>query len=114
MGEQCFAVIAEPFIRACKTELAFAHLLQQIVLFGWDDQTYVAQSWDLQTGTFLTKDELDPSVTIAPDGRLLGRIRLPEVCGNICFGGPKRNVLFMAASQSIYALPTATQGAGFS
>ncbi|MCB0128179.1 MAG: PD40 domain-containing protein, partial [Caldilineaceae bacterium] len=44
---------------------------QQIVLFGWDDQTYVAQSWDLQTGTFLTKDELDPSVTIAPDGRLL-------------------------------------------
>lgn len=50
----------------------------------------------------------------APDGRLMGRIRLPEVCGNICFGGPKRNVLFMAASQSIYALPTATQGAGFS
>ena len=50
----------------------------------------------------------------APDGRLLGRVRLPEVCGNICFGGPKRNVLFMAASQSIYALPTATQGAGFS
>ncbi|MCB0186953.1 MAG: WD40 repeat domain-containing protein, partial [Caldilineaceae bacterium] len=44
---------------------------QQVVLFGWDDQTYVAQSWDLQTGTFLTKDELDPSVTIAPDGRLL-------------------------------------------
>lgn len=50
----------------------------------------------------------------APDGRILGRVRLPEVCGNICFGGPKRNVLFMAASQSIYALPTATQGAGFS
>ena len=38
-----------------------------------------------------------------PDGKLLGRIRLPEVCGNICFGGPKRNRLFMAASQSLYA-----------
>lgn len=50
----------------------------------------------------------------APDGRLLGRVRLPEVCGNVCFGGPKRNILFMAASQSLYALPTATQGAGFS
>ena len=47
-----------------------------------------------------------------PDGKLIGRIRLPEVCGNICFGGPKRNRLFMAASQSLYAVYTATQGAG--
>ena len=30
--------------------------------------------------------------------------RLPEVCGNVCFGGPKRNRLFMAASQSLYAV----------
>jgi hypothetical protein len=37
-----------------------------------------------------------------PEGKLIGRIRLPEVCGNICFGGPKRNRLFMAASQSLY------------
>ena len=47
----------------------------------------------------------------SPEGKLLGRIRLPEVCGNIAFGGPKRNRLFMAASQSIYALYVATQGA---
>ena len=47
----------------------------------------------------------------SPDGKLLGRIRLPEVCGNVCFGGPKRNRLFMAASQSLYALYVATQGA---
>jgi len=40
-----------------------------------------------------------------------GRIRLPEVCGNICFGGPKRNRLFMVASQSLYAVYTNTQGA---
>jgi gluconolactonase len=46
-----------------------------------------------------------------PEGKLLGRIRLPEVCGNVCFGGPKRNRLFMAASQSLYAVYTATQGA---
>jgi gluconolactonase len=51
-------------------------------------------------------------VTIwTPEGKLIGRIRLPEVCGNICFGGPKRNRLFMAGSQSLYALYTATQGA---
>jgi gluconolactonase len=47
-----------------------------------------------------------------PEGKLIGRIRLPEVCGNIAFGGPKRNRLFMAASQSLYALYVATQGAG--
>ena len=46
-----------------------------------------------------------------PDGKLIGRIRLPEVCGNICFGGPKRNRLFMAASQSLYAVYVNTQGA---
>jgi gluconolactonase len=46
-----------------------------------------------------------------PAGKLIGRIRLPEICGNVCFGGPKRNRLFMAASQSLYALYTGTQGA---
>jgi len=46
-----------------------------------------------------------------PEGKLIGRIRLPEVCGNVCFGGPKRNRLFMAASQSLYALYVGTQGA---
>jgi gluconolactonase len=46
-----------------------------------------------------------------PEGKLIGRIRLPEVCGNICFGGPKRNRLFMAVSQSIYAVYVNTQGA---
>ncbi len=48
----------------------------------------------------------------SPAGKLLGRIRIPEVCGNLTFGGPKRNRLFMAASQSIYAVYVATQGAG--
>jgi gluconolactonase len=48
----------------------------------------------------------------SPEGKLLGRIRLPEVCGNITFGGPKRNRLFMAASQSLYAVYVNTQGSG--
>ena len=46
-----------------------------------------------------------------PDGKLIGRIRIPEVVANISFGGPKRNRLFMAGSQSLYALYTNTQGA---
>lgn len=47
----------------------------------------------------------------SPEGKLIGRIRLPEVCANIAFGGPKRNRLFMAASQSLYAVYLNTQGA---
>jgi gluconolactonase len=47
----------------------------------------------------------------SPAGKLIGRIRTPEVVGNVCFGGPKRNRLFMAGSQSLYALFTGTQGA---
>jgi gluconolactonase len=46
-----------------------------------------------------------------PAGKLIGRIRLPEVCANLTFGGPKRDRLFMAASQSLYMLEVATQGA---
>ena len=46
-----------------------------------------------------------------PAGKLIGRVRLPEVCANLCFGGPKRDRLFMAASQSLYMLQVATQGA---
>jgi len=46
-----------------------------------------------------------------PAGKLIGRIRLPEVTANACFGGPKRNRLFIAASQSLYAVYVNTQGA---
>lgn len=47
----------------------------------------------------------------APDGKLIGKILLPETCANLCFGGPKRNRLFMAASLSLYSLYVNTQGA---
>ena len=46
-----------------------------------------------------------------PTACMIGRIALPERCANLCFGGLKRNRLFMAASQSIYALYVNTQGA---
>jgi gluconolactonase len=46
----------------------------------------------------------------SPEGALLGKVHLPEVCANLCFGGKKRNRLFMAASTSIYALYVDIQG----
>lgn len=47
----------------------------------------------------------------APDGVRIGLILLPEICSNVCFGGPKRNRLFMTASQSLYAVYTEAKGA---
>ena len=47
----------------------------------------------------------------SPEGERIGQIRLPEACANVCFGGPKRNRLFMTASQSIYAVYVNTRGA---
>lgn len=47
----------------------------------------------------------------APDGTRIGQIRLPEICSNVCFGGKKRNRLFMTASTSIYSVYVETQGA---
>src|SRR6202030_1938088 len=54
----------------------------------------------------------DGVAVFAPDGKLIGRILLPERCANVCFGGVKRNRLFMAASQSVYALYVEAQGVG--
>ena len=47
-----------------------------------------------------------------PQGRFsLAHIRLPERCANLCFGGPKRNRLYMASSHSLYAPVCRAHGA---
>jgi gluconolactonase len=47
----------------------------------------------------------------SPAGKLLGKIRIPEVVANLTFGGPKRNQLFIAATSSIYAVYVGVAGA---
>ncbi len=47
-----------------------------------------------------------------PDGVLVGKIRVPEVVANVCFGGPKRNRLFICATTSLYSVFVNTAGAG--
>jgi gluconolactonase len=49
----------------------------------------------------------------APDGVRIGQIRLPEICSNVCFGGPRRNKLYMTASQSVYAVYVEARGAHY-
>ena len=53
---------------------------------------------------------LDGVRVFAASGQAIGPIHLPERCANVCFGGVKRNRLFMAASQSVYAVYVNTQG----
>jgi gluconolactonase len=55
-------------------------------------------------------EALDGVAIFASDATLIGRILLPERSANLCFGGLRRNRLFMAASQSVYALYVNTQG----
>ena len=57
---------------------------------------------------------LDGVAVFDPDGQLIGRILVPERCANLCFGGLKRNRLFMAGSQSIYSIFVNAQGATLS
>ena len=66
---------------------------------------------NLWCGWGMGKPELDGVMVFAPDATPIGRIALPERCANVCFGGRKRNRLFMAASQSVYALYVHAQGA---
>ena len=47
----------------------------------------------------------------APNGDLIGKIHLPEGCANLCFGGVKKDRLFMCASTSVYALYINGRGA---
>ena len=57
-----------------------------------------------------TSEALDGVAIFNPQGKLIGRIHLPERCANLCFGGLHRNRLLMCASTSVYSLYVNTQG----
>ena len=46
-----------------------------------------------------------------PDGTLLGKVLVPEVVANVCFGGPKRNRLYICGTTSLYAILLPVNGA---
>lgn len=66
---------------------------------------------NLWCGWGMGNPALDGVMIFNPSGKPIGRIALPERCANVCFGGIKRNRLFMASSQGLYALYVNTQGA---
>ena len=79
---------------------------------GFADGIRADTDGNIWVGSGWVGDGYDGVQVFAPDGARIGLIKLPEICANICFGGPKRNRLFMAASQSLYAVYVEAIGAG--
>ncbi len=78
---------------------------------GTPDGFRLDEDGNLWCGWGMGKPELDGVMVFSAQGEPIGRIQLPERCANVCFGGLKRNRLFMASSQSVYALYVNTRGA---
>ena len=75
------------------------------------DGTRVDVDGNLWCGWGMGNEKQDGVKVFDPTAKPIGFIALPERCANVCFGGVKRNRLFMAASHSIYSLYVGTQGA---
>ena len=78
---------------------------------GFSDGIRADEDGNIWSSAGWVGDGYDGVHIFAPDGTRIGQIRLPEICSNVCFGGSKRNRLFMTASQSLYAVYVETRGA---
>jgi gluconolactonase len=78
---------------------------------GFSDGIRCDEDGNIWSSAGWVGDGYDGVHIFAPDGARIGQIRLPEICSNICFGGSKRNRLFMTGSQSLYAVYVETRGA---
>jgi gluconolactonase len=77
---------------------------------GTPDGFRVDVDGNLWCGWGMGAEGLDGVSIFNPDGKLIGRIDLPERCANLCFGGRHRNRLFMCGSTSMFSLYVNTQG----
>jgi gluconolactonase len=79
--------------------------------FGFADGIRADEDGNIWASAGWAGDGFDGVHIFAPNGDRIGQIRLPEICSNVCFGGTKRNRLFMTGSQSLYAVYVETRGA---
>jgi len=92
------------------TRLANKRVLITAEPEGTPDGFRVDMDGNLWCGWGMGYADLDGVKVFNPEGKPIGFIALPERCANVCFGGRKRNRLFMAASHSLYALYVNAQG----
>ena len=62
-----------------------------------------------QQGNIFTSSE-DSVQVLSPEGVLLGKIKIPELCANLTFGGPDYNKLFITAGKALYSISVKTKG----
>jgi gluconolactonase len=77
---------------------------------GTPDGFRVDIDGNLWCGWGMGNEKQDGVKIFDPTGKPIGFIALPERCANVCFGGIRRNRLFMTASHSLYSLYVNTQG----
>ena len=77
---------------------------------GFADGIRCDEDGNVWAGMGWVGDGYDGVHVFAPDGTRIGWIRMPEIISNVCFGGTKRNRLFMTGSQSLYAVYVETRG----
>jgi gluconolactonase len=77
---------------------------------GFADGIRCDEDGNVWAGMGWVGDGYDGVHVFAPDGTRIGMIRMPEIISNVCFGGTKRNRLFMTGSTSLYAVYVETRG----
>jgi gluconolactonase len=77
---------------------------------GFADGIRCDEDGNVWAGMGWVGDGYDGVHVFAPDGTRIGLIKMPEIISNVCFGGSKRNRLFMTGSQSLYAVYVETRG----
>lgn len=77
---------------------------------GFADGIRCDEDGNVWAGMGWAGDGFDGVHCFAPDGTRIGWIRMPEIIANVCFGGSKRNRLFMCGSTSLYAVYVETRG----
>lgn len=92
------------------TQLANGRTLVTAEPDGTPDGLRVDVDGNLWVGWGMGREGLDGVSIFNPEGKLIGRIDLPERCANLCFGGRHRNRLFMCGSTSMFSLFVNTQG----
>ncbi len=77
---------------------------------GFADGVRCDEDGNIWAGMGWVGEGYDGVHVFAPDGVRIGHIKMPEIISNVCFGGSKRNRLFMTGSQSLYAVYVETRG----
>ena len=92
------------------TKLAGGRTLLTAETGGTPDGLRCDVDGNLWVGWGMGVEGLDGVAVFNRDGKPIGRINMPERVANVCFGGLRRNRLFMAASTSLFSLYVNTQG----